>query len=63
MWTARYFYLNFIITIDTIGDLLCCDGPCKQAFHLKCVDLEKQPEELSWFCSDCLKIKDKVKLF
>mmetsp|Transcript_26891 Transcript_26891/g.65297 ORF Transcript_26891/g.65297 Transcript_26891/m.65297 type:complete len:1172 (+) Transcript_26891:268-3783(+) len=37
-----------------MGDLLCCDGPCLRAFHLKCLDLnEKDLPEKEWFCSDC----------
>eukprot|EP01117_Protostelium_nocturnum_P000961 TRINITY_DN1128_c0_g1_i6.p1 TRINITY_DN1128_c0_g1~~TRINITY_DN1128_c0_g1_i6.p1 ORF type:complete len:1774 (-),score=927.22 TRINITY_DN1128_c0_g1_i6:245-5566(-) len=36
------------------GDLIICDGPCKRAFHVLCVELEpseKLPE--NWFCQEC----------
>eukprot|EP00471_Norrisiella_sphaerica_P003348 CAMPEP_0184479620 /NCGR_PEP_ID=MMETSP0113_2-20130426/1274_1 /TAXON_ID=91329 /ORGANISM="Norrisiella sphaerica, Strain BC52" /LENGTH=1155 /DNA_ID=CAMNT_0026857741 /DNA_START=222 /DNA_END=3689 /DNA_ORIENTATION=- len=36
------------------GNLLCCDGPCLRAFHLKCLRLrEKDLPDAEWFCKDC----------
>mmetsp|Transcript_17557 Transcript_17557/g.29031 ORF Transcript_17557/g.29031 Transcript_17557/m.29031 type:complete len:853 (+) Transcript_17557:241-2799(+) len=38
----------------TGGNLLCCDGPCLRAFHIKCLGLqEKDVPNTEWFCKDC----------
>lgn len=37
------------------GELVCCDG-CPRAFHLKCVDLPTDEDDLraDWYCFVCL---------
>ncbi|GBG29976.1 Chromodomain-helicase-DNA-binding protein, putative [Hondaea fermentalgiana] len=39
------------------GELLLCEGPCKQAFHLQCVNNNKKAKDIdeseTWFCPDC----------
>jgi hypothetical protein len=36
------------------GELLICDGPCLQAFHLECVGLTAIPKAAKWYCNECL---------
>mmetsp|Transcript_16695 Transcript_16695/g.33761 ORF Transcript_16695/g.33761 Transcript_16695/m.33761 type:complete len:1121 (+) Transcript_16695:152-3514(+) len=37
------------------GNLLCCDGPCLRAFHLRCLRLkEADLPEKEWYCKDCV---------
>ncbi|KNB43806.1 chromodomain helicase DNA binding protein [Blastocystis sp. subtype 4] len=37
------------------GNLLLCDGPCKRAFHFRCLKIRKSDVgEGDWFCDDCL---------
>jgi hypothetical protein len=39
------------------GELIMCDKPgCREAYHLRCVDLsELPPEDEEWFCPDCVR--------
>ena len=41
------------------GELICCDGRCKRAFHLRCIPPNNPPppaelrESTRWLCADC----------
>lgn len=42
-----------IMSSDILDTLICCDGTCFQAFHLKCLNLKTIPKQEKWFCNDC----------
>jgi hypothetical protein len=44
------------------GELLICDGTCKNAFHLECVGLSQAPKSAKWFCTECRKSHKNQKL-
>ena len=35
------------------GELLCCDGGCNGAWHLRCLFLDSVPAGDEWFCDQC----------
>jgi len=37
------------------GELLICDGNCRQAYHLDCVGLTNEPTTSKWYCERCKK--------
>jgi len=37
------------------GEVICCES-CPRVYHLKCLNLKKNPEVDTWFCPVCIKI-------
>jgi len=37
------------------GEVICCES-CPRVYHLKCLNLKKNPEVENWFCPVCIKI-------
>jgi len=43
---------------EEVGELICCDGKCKRAFHVACIPSNNPPPSADhasarWVCSDC----------
>ena len=44
---------------EEAGSLVCCDGPCRRAFHVECVPANNAPPSgdgalRRWRCADCI---------